>query len=114
MAGFSQIVRFDALRSVAFGAITNAFLPIGTPFTHMNRIIKFSNTTDSDLFISYDGVTVNDIVAAGGFVLYDFTSNAVSSANTFVNSLSTQLYVRYGAAPTKGAIYVTCIYGQGE
>lgn len=113
MAGFSQIVRVDSLRTVAFGSITTGFLPIGTPLTHTNRIIKFTNTSDADLIISYDGTTSNDVVTAGGFVLYDFTSNAISN-NGFVTSIGTQLFVKYVAAPTKGALYVTCIYGQGE
>jgi len=113
MSGFSRIVRFDAVRSVAFGSITGSFVQLGTPFGHTMRIVKFQNTTDADVIISFDGSTLNDVIPAGTFSLYDFTSDGPGQ-DLFVMQLNTPVFIKYSSAPTKGNFYVTCVYGQGE
>lgn len=113
MAGFSRIVRFDEVRSVAFGALTAGFLPLGTPFSHIMRLMKFINNTDQAVQVSFNQTTLNDVIPAGGFSLYDFTSNSASEG-AFVMQINTQIYVRSLVAPTSGDFYVITIYGQGE
>ncbi len=107
------VARFDALRSIAFGSITGSYLPIGTPFQHLVRIIKITNTTNTDMFISFDGTTDNDYVPAGGFVLYDITTNGYTGTE-FVQQLFTQIYVKYNTAPASGSVFVTGVFGRGE
>jgi hypothetical protein len=104
----------DILRSVAFGSITNAFLPIGTPLGHQTRIIHFINDTDGGVFISTDGVNNMLYIPAGSFILYDVTTNRESGASTFVFAVGTQFYVKYNTAPTKNSFYLACLYGDGE
>lgn len=109
MANFSRIVRFDAVRTEAFGAITAAYLPLGTPLTHVTRLIKFINTTDSDVQVSFDGATLHDIVPVGGFSLYDFVSDG-----DFVMAIGTQIFIKSAVASTLGSFSAITIYGQGE
>lgn len=109
----SNIVRFDALRSVAFGSITNSYTAIGGEFTHAMRVLVFRNNTDADMLISFDGTTNNDIIPAGSFSLYDLTSDQDTTEH-FRYQNGTQVYVKYVSAPSKGTFYLTCIYGKGE
>jgi hypothetical protein len=111
----SQIVRVDALRVVAFGSITGSYTPVGTAFTHIMRTIRFVNTTDADVLISFDTVNDNIIVPAGSFVLYDCTTNREESLSYFVFSIGTQVFIKQSSgAPSKGSFYVECLFGQGE
>lgn len=112
MAGSSLIVRIDALRSVAFGSITAAYTPLGAPFGHATRIVKIVNATNTSMLFSFNGSTDNEFIPAGGFVLYDLTTNGDSQL--FVFQISTQVYVKYVSAPGSGAVYVSCVYGQGQ
>ena len=111
------------LRSVANGSISATYAALGAVFAHRMRMIKITNNTDGDMFIAFnslttapasDGTADNDFVPAGGFVLYDFTSNSESTGSPFVFQNGTQIWVRYSSAPTKNSVYLTCIYGKGE
>lgn len=102
-------VRFDALRSLAFGAIGAAFTDLGTALTSVTRIAKVVNTTDADVIISYDGgVNSNDVVPAGGFYLYDEASNGL------VFSIGTQFSARRLTVPTSGTLYLVAAHARGE
>jgi len=109
----SNIVRFDAVRSVAFGSITGSYTAIGTALGHAMRVLHFINGTDGDVMISFDGTTDNVPVLAGSFDLYDLTSDQDQN-ESFRYQSGTQLYVKYITAPTKGTLYVVAIYGKGE
>lgn len=109
----SNIVRFDAIRSVANGSITGSYAAFGSAFGHAMRILHFANGTNADVFISFDGTTDNLIVPAGGFVLYDFTSDE-DPAEQFRVQNGTQVYLKYSSSPSSGTIYLISIYGKGE
>lgn len=112
----SNIVRFDAVRSIALASITALYLPVGSPFAHAMRVLHFINNTNGDMAVSFDGTTDNVIILAGGFALYDLTSDQdVNEAFRYQNG--TQIFVRYISAPTlpaDGAFYLVAIYGKGE
>jgi hypothetical protein len=110
----AQVVRLDALRSVAYGSITGSYVALGTAFTHLMRIVKFTNNTDGDMLISFNGSTDNIFIPAGSFTLYDMTTNKEDGNNYFVFQLYTQPYIKYSTAPTVGAFYLECVYGNGE
>ncbi len=109
----SNIARFDAWRSVAFSDITSSYTTLGTPFDHAMRVVQIINGTDGDIAISFDGTTNNIPVLADGFGLYDITSNQ-NTGESFRYINGTQLYIKYLTAPTKGNVYVVCIYARGE
>lgn len=110
----SSVVRFDAMRSVAFGSITGSFVAVGSSFGHPMRLLKFVNTTNADIIVSFDGTTNNDIIPAGGFSLYDATTNREENVTTFVLANGTQVFAKYVSAPSSGTFYIVCVYGQGE
>jgi hypothetical protein len=109
----SNLARFDAYRIVAFGSLTTSYTVLGTPLAHSTRILKFVNTTDADVSISFDGTTNNDYIPAGGFSLYDVTSDAGSDGQFSIQK-NTQLYVKQMSASTKGSVVVICVYARGE
>lgn len=107
MADFA-IARLSSLRSLGFAAIGAAYVVIGTPLDRPMRVIKLINTTDADMYVSFDGATDNDLLpASGGFTLYDLYTNSLTLQNL------TQLYIKQVSAPSKGAVYLVGIYGKG-
>lgn len=109
----SIIVAADALRSLGFASIGITYLPIGAQFNHPMRIIKVVNNTNADMFISFDGTNDHDYVPAGGFTLYDLTTNQNEPAGWFFRD-GTQVYVKYNTAPTSGSVFLVAFYGKGE
>jgi hypothetical protein len=117
----SNIVRFDELRSMAFGSITSSFQGIGlfsspatpSPLVHAMRVLVFQNTTNVDIYVSFDGTTVNAVVPSSSFSLYDLTSDQDTNEK-FRYQSGTQIYIKYASAPTSGSFYLTAIYGKGE
>lgn len=110
----SQVCHVDELRSVAFGATSGSYVELGGEFQHPMRLVKIVNNTNGDMIISFDGVTDNDFIPAGGFTLYDVTTNREESATYFVFANGTQVFVKRSSVPTSGSIYMVCLYGQGE
>lgn len=90
-----------------------SYTALGTPFAHSMRLIKIINTSNADIIVSYDGVTDNDYVPAGGFTLYDYSSNALDDAGWFMRE-STQVYVKLAAGAASGGVFLVCYYGLGE
>jgi hypothetical protein len=112
----SNIVRFDAVRSVPLASITSSYTPIGAPLGHAMRVLHFINNTNGDMMVSFDGTTDNVPVLAEGFSLYDLTSDQDTN-ESFRYQIGTQLYVKYITAPTlpaDGAFYLVAVYGKGE
>lgn len=109
----SNIVRFDAVRFLAFDHISDTYLPIGPALGHAMRVLHFINATDGDMMISFDGVTDNIPVINESFTLYDLTADEDTN-ESFRYENGTQLYVRYLSAPSKGTFYIVAVYGKGE
>jgi hypothetical protein len=109
------VVRFDALRTKAFGAITGSYTTLGTPLTRNWRIFKITNNTDGDLLFSLNGTTDNIFVPASSFTLYDLSTNAlnVNDSDWFVMELNSQFYVKSSTVPTTGSVWVEGIYSTG-
>jgi hypothetical protein len=110
------VLRVDAIRTKASGAITGSYTTLGGPTTHLWRMFRFTNTTDGDLLISFDGTTDNLIVPAGSFVLYDVCTNAAPSNlnDNLLVGIGTQIYVKYNTAPTTGSVWLEGLYAKGE
>jgi len=103
----------DTIRTTAFGSITGSYVAVGRAFTFPARIICFTNTSDTDMEFSMDGSTNQLIVPAGSFKLFDITTNhRPVNQDDFCFAVGTQWYVKYVAAPSKGAIYIEVVYAQ--
>lgn len=106
-------VYFDTLRSLAFGGISAAYAPVGTPLTVNARMICFTNKTAGDVIFSTDNTNVDGqiFVPAGSFKLYDLTANLVPGKDdSFVLAIGTQFYVKQVTAPVSGAVYIELVY----
>ena len=111
MSNNPQIVSFDTLRSLAFGSIGATYAPVGVAFTHPVRLVSFDNATDGDLFVSDDGVNDKLFMPAGTFKLFDLNTNRNLIDQVWVLPVGTQIFVRYGTAPSSKAFYVACLWG---
>jgi len=104
--GYSKRGGPEALRSLAFGSITNAYKPVGTAIGAEARIISWKNLTDTTIVLSWDGVTDHYIYPPSGFDTYDITANKVKDDGWFPKT-GTIFYIKYlTAAPTTGSFYI--------
>lgn len=105
-------VAFEELRSLEFNFISSDLEAIAPVFEHPIRIMKISNSTDTDVFISFNNIENQDFIPSNSFVLYDFTANLSLTPGQFSMPANTTVYVAdNGTAATSGAVYVTAIYG---
>jgi hypothetical protein len=104
-------IRYEVLRTLAFGSITTSYVAIGTPFLNPVRMLKVTNLTNQPLYISTDGINNHDVVSANAAYVYDYGSNKSDAGGLLEESQSDQLYVKsVNTLPTSGSIYVTVIY----
>ncbi len=108
------VARFDALRSKAFGSITNSYTTLGTALTQNWREFSIVNQTNGNLLISADGTTDNFFLPANSYLVWDLSTNAqpISSTDTFELAIGTQFYVKYSTAPSSGSVYIEGIYAR--
>ena len=107
-----QTVSFDAYRTLGEASITTSFTAVGTPFTNPIRLICITNNTDGDMIFSVDAVNNNLFVPKGAFKLFDLNTNRRQSDQYWVLPVNTQFYVKYSTAPTTGAVYIECLWGE--
>jgi len=104
-------VRYEPLRSLAFGSITANYQAIGLPFANPVRILKVTNLTDSTMLISLNGIDDHDVVPASGYFLYDYASNKANAAGLLEQPQGDRIYTKAsGGLPGVGSIYVTVVY----
>lgn len=72
-------------------------------------LISVNNDSDADVFISYNGVTRHEFVAAGERFNFDFQTNASPSGEVAKLRKWTKLYVQ-GTAAQAGNIYLSGYY----
>ena len=110
---FGRNVEFDAVREVAFGSVGAAYAALGAVTSDYTRIFAVYNTTDTDVYISFDGVTDHLRVASGSGQVLDLTTNKVKETGFFLKK-GTQVYqARAAGAPTVGNVWVQITYASG-
>lgn len=110
---FTNKAMVDEIRTVPFGGISGSYAAVGGPQAYQARIICFTNTTNADVYFSMDGSTDQLIVSAGGFKLFDVTTNhRPVNQDDFAFANGTQWYVKQIAAPSSGAVYIEIVYAQ--
>jgi hypothetical protein len=108
----AQSVSFDTLRVIAEASISATYATVGAKFANPVRLICITNNTDGDMFFSIDGVNDMLFVAAGSFKLFDLCTNRYLVDQLWVLPINTQFYVRYSSMPSKGSVYIECLWGQ--
>lgn len=103
---------FEELRSLTSASISQVFAVIGSSLINPARLIKISNNTDTDLVISFDGITDHDFVPSNSFTLYDFSANLSINPGQLTLPANTLVYARdLGTPAISGSVYLTVIYG---
>ncbi len=103
-------VRFQPIRTLAFGVLSDAYTGIGSVMDHPIREMILKNMTDSELWMSLDGINDQHHLSPGQVDHFDFTSNKSIGQGYFL-SQGDRVYVRLvGAAPTTGTVYLTAMY----
>jgi len=106
---YGRRVQFEAVREAAFGAIGAAYAALGAVLTDNARIISITNSTDAEVYISFDGVNNHIRLAANSFKIFDLTANKVRDDGYFI-ATNTQIYqMRVAGAPTVGSLWVEVI-----
>jgi len=105
------ILRFEDLRSLAFGGISGVYAGVGTGSTNAIRMIKVTNLTDATLLISFNGIDDKDVIAASSAFIYDYGSNTSIQGGALEQPSGTRIFVKQASgAATSGTVYVTIIY----
>jgi len=101
----------DTLRQIAATTFNNTFQPVGIPLIYPSPLVKFVNNTSVLVTISWDGVNMHDVLPATTFSIYDFCSDAGSTAG-FYCAQGTQFYVN--AAAGTGSLYIVVFYSSEQ
>ena len=107
-----QTVSIDQVRTVAFGYISGTYVAVGGALTQPVRLICFTNSTDGDMYFSIDGVNNYLFVAAGSFKLFDLNTNRFTNQQQWCFAAGTQFFVKQSTMPSKGAVYIECLWGE--
>lgn len=108
---FQYRIVFEPLRSLPYTSLSGSYVALGPSYSEPARMIKFTNETDADVTLSFDGTTDQDIVPAGTSQVYDFCSNRTTTPNDLlVQPLGTICYVSTSGSPTMGSVYLTVMY----
>jgi len=104
-------LRAEAIREVAFGAITGALAAVGAATTNPGRLVRFVNTTDSELYVSLDGTNNHFRIPVASFMLLDVSTNQTTKDNFFIPEGQVFYVAHVGGAPTTGSFWVELVVG---
>lgn len=109
MPDFVTSVKFETLRTLAFGSISGTYANVGTVTAHPWRIFYVTNATDEDMIFSVNGgVTDHFVVPSGQTLSMDAAANGFNN-NEYLPQ-GTQFAVKQVAAPSSGSVYVAGVY----
>lgn len=110
---FGTKVAYEGIREVAAAAVGATYGAVGTATIDHTRLCRIVSTLDADVYISINGTTDHMRIAAGSFVLYDYSTNKIQNDGLFL-AQETIFYVRRVAgAATTGSLWIEIIYGSG-
>jgi hypothetical protein len=118
---YSQIVALDTLRYIAGSGLTTTYQKFGSSLAFPMRLSCLSCNYTTDILIAItngstpasDGTADKMYVPAGGFKLFDLTTNKVDQQQSvFCIQAGQQLWIR--TSPNAPGVYAEFIYGLGE
>lgn len=107
----SSRAAFETLRTLVSGSISGSYAKVGTPLLNPARIVHTYNGCNTDMIFSIDGVNNDYYVPAGGFILFDFTTNHANNAQGLYLPEGTQFWVKQVSMPASGSVWITVVYG---
>lgn len=101
----SYIVKFDALTSLAFGALSSTYATLITSIPRRTRQIALTNSLNDSVTVSFDGGTTDHLVllASQSYILNLAETDAIDHALSALKIKST------GSDPTSGTIYASVL-----
>lgn len=108
---YGKKAKFDDVRELAFGSISNTHSAIGGALTKNARIVLFTNSTNENLYFSTDASVDKVKMPPSSIKAFDITTNkALAEAPVFFE-VGTQFYVRHetGSAPSSGDAIVEIV-----
>jgi len=104
-------VSFEAVREIAFGAVSGSYAAVGSALAESSRLISFNNGLDAAVYVSFDGVNDHLRVVANGFKLLDLTTNKVRDDGLFL-ARGSKIYIKQvSGAASAGDFWVETLYG---
>jgi len=104
-------IKFDSVRSLAFGSIAVGYTGVGTYLAYPARMVIIQNLTDATVMFSDNGVSDSFPLPANGQTVLDLATNKTQDQGLYMDAGS-RLYVRrLVGVPSSGAVYFSVIYG---
>ena len=100
----------ETLRALAYTSLSSTYMGIGTALNNPARILKFTNTTDVLVTLSWDGVNDHSILPSNSFLLIDVTSNKADTSGGLYVSEGTRFYAKTAGSPSEGDVYLESYY----
>ncbi len=110
---FGRKAIYEPIREVAFGGIGATYAAIGTPLTDNARTISITNTTDEEVYISFDGTTNHLRLPVNFSIVRDITTNKVTISGYFIAKRTTIFQKRVSDAPTSGNLWIDILIAEG-
>lgn len=108
------LMKYEPLRSIAFGGISGTYAGVGIPFDNSARMVEMWNMTDANLLISYNGVTDHNFIPANSGKVLDYAANKSLQGGVGEQQAGTRVYVKQEAgAATLGNVYLVVTYASG-
>jgi hypothetical protein len=115
MALNGQKIRYENLRSLAFGSVLGTYVGVGGSFQHPVRILNIDNTTDQDMYISFDGINDKTILMARSGKIFDYATNKIEPIGQLEQDVGERVYVKtITVLPSDGGVFVTVIYADNH
>lgn len=110
---FGTRVVFDTIRELAFGDFAAVYVALGPPTSDHVRLITINNSTNEEIYVTFNGVDHNLRVAPNGFKLLDLSANKVRDDGLFL-AAGIQISVRYVTTlGTSGSVWSEVMYAEG-
>jgi hypothetical protein len=117
--GLAQSVRvaYEPIRTIEYTEFVDGVLVVGDNpvISHPVRELKAYNFTDQNVFISYDGINIVDIIPSKGAFVDDFSSNKSDAGGILELPAGSYVWVMGETdAPTLGNVYIVVIYASSN
>lgn len=107
----AQKIRYEALRSLAFGSVGAGYTGVGASFANPVRLLMIDNLTNQNIIVSFDGITDHTVVASMSGKVLDYASNRMAPADHLEQAVGERVYVKAESVlPGSGNVYVSVIY----
>jgi len=111
----AQRIRYETIRSLGFASILGTYVGVGASFANPVRMLMIDNLSDSDLYVSFDGINDHTIVAANSGKVLDYASNRMAPAEHLEQAVGERVYVKaISVLPIDGGVFVSVIYASAS